>query len=80
MAWKIRQPDGTEVRNFAPQAGRVVVVGAEPLLEAVLSTNRQAQLSAIRQGGGREAVEGTLGRKGRRRLDLLPEVMRMHAG
>jgi hypothetical protein len=39
-----RQPDGSEVRNFAPQAGRVVVVGAEPLLEAVLSTNREAQL------------------------------------
>src|SRR5206468_6476521 len=38
------QPDGTEVRNFAPQAGRTVVVGNEPLLEAVLTSNRQPAL------------------------------------
>ncbi len=38
------QPDGSEVRNFAPQAGRAVIVGREPLLEAVLRTNRQPEL------------------------------------
>lgn len=35
------QPDGTPVLNFAPQAGRLVIIGEEPLLEAVLNTNRQ---------------------------------------
>jgi hypothetical protein len=35
------QPDGTPVQNFAPQAGRLVIVGEEPLLEAVVNTNLQ---------------------------------------
>jgi len=39
-----RQPDGTEVRNFAPQAGRVVIVGEEPLLEALATTNGEVRL------------------------------------
>jgi hypothetical protein len=38
------QPDGTEVRNFAPQSGRLVVVGEEPLLEAVRTGNRRGAL------------------------------------
>jgi len=38
-----RQPDGTAVRNFAPQSGRVVVVGEEPLLEALRTTNGLVQ-------------------------------------
>ena len=38
------EPDGTPVANFAPQAGRVVVVGQEPLLECVRGTNAQPQL------------------------------------
>ena len=38
------EPDGTPVANFAPQAGRVVVVGQEPLLECVRGTNVQPQL------------------------------------
>ena len=29
------QPDGTAVRNFAAQSGRVVVIGEEPLVEAL---------------------------------------------
>jgi hypothetical protein len=29
------KPDGTPILNFAPQSGRVVIVGAEPLLEAL---------------------------------------------
>jgi hypothetical protein len=37
-------PDGTAVANFAPQEGRVVVVGEEPLLEMVRNTNRQPLL------------------------------------
>ena len=31
------QQDGTPVRNFAPQSGRLVVVGEEPLLQAVFT-------------------------------------------
>jgi len=34
-----QQQDGTAVRNFAPQSGRLVVIGEEPLLQAVLGTN-----------------------------------------
>jgi hypothetical protein len=37
------QPDGTLVTNYLSQAGRVVV-GQEPLLEAVIATNGQPQL------------------------------------
>jgi hypothetical protein len=32
------------VANFAPQSGRVVVVGEEPLLEMLIGTNRQPLL------------------------------------
>ena len=39
-----QQLDGTEVRNFAPQAGRVVIVGDQPLLEAVGAGNGLVQL------------------------------------
>jgi hypothetical protein len=35
------QPNGSAVANFAPQAGRVVIVGVEPLLEAVADPSRQ---------------------------------------
>lgn len=38
------QPDGTPVANFGPQEGRVVIVGEEPLLEALFSTNNQPAL------------------------------------
>jgi len=30
-----QQPDGTPVANFAPQSGRVVVVGVQPYLELI---------------------------------------------
>lgn len=33
------QADGTEVRNFAPQSGLLVIIGGEPLLECLLATN-----------------------------------------
>ena len=33
------QPNGTEVRNFAPQSGRLVIIGEEPLLELLFGTN-----------------------------------------
>jgi len=38
------QLDGTPVRNFAPQSGRLVIIGEEPLLQAVLDTNGQPAL------------------------------------
>ena len=37
-------PDGTAVANFAPQSGRVVVLGEEPLLEMAPNTNAQPLL------------------------------------
>ena len=39
-----RMADGTPVANFAPQSGRVVVIGEEPLLEMVHGTNGQPWL------------------------------------
>lgn len=39
------QADGTLVGNSSGQAGRVVVIGAQPLLEAWLSTNGQRMLT-----------------------------------
>ena len=38
------QPDGAFATNFVTQTGRVVVVGEEPLLEALRSTNGLVQL------------------------------------
>jgi hypothetical protein len=53
-----QQPDGAEVRNFAPQAGRVVVVGEEPLLEAILATNRQPALILYGKPGPDYVIQG----------------------
>jgi hypothetical protein len=39
-----RMADGTPVANFAPQSGRVVVIGEEPLLEMIHGTNGQPLL------------------------------------
>ena len=39
-----RQTDGSVVTNYTGQATRVVIVGEEPLLEAVMDQNRQPQL------------------------------------
>jgi RHS repeat-associated protein len=38
------RPDGSSVLNFAPQSGRVVIVGAEPLLEALCTVTNQVLL------------------------------------
>jgi hypothetical protein len=38
------QSDGTPVANFAPQSGRVVIAGEQPLVEMVFSTNKQTRL------------------------------------
>jgi hypothetical protein len=54
------QPDGTEVRNFAPQAGRVVVVGEEPLLEALRTTNGQVEIILYSRVGLTNVVETTV--------------------
>ena len=51
------QPDGTPARNFAPVAGRVVIIGEEPLLEAVMGTNRQPELILYGQVGTTNVVE-----------------------
>jgi hypothetical protein len=53
------QPDGTLARNFAPQSGRVVVVGNEPLLEALISTNGQPALMLYAQFGTTNILETT---------------------
>jgi len=53
------QPDGTLARNFAPQFGRVVVVGNEPLLEAYISTNGQPALVLYAQPGTTNLLETT---------------------
>lgn len=54
-----QQPDGTEVRNFAPQAGRVVVVGEEPLLESTRTTNGLVQLILYSKTGVTNRVQST---------------------
>jgi hypothetical protein len=52
-----KQADGTEVRNFAAQEGRVVVVGAEPLLEAVIDAERQPGLVLYGPPGADYVIE-----------------------
>jgi hypothetical protein len=54
------QPDGSEVRNFAPQAGRVVVVGEEPLLEALRTVNGQVGIILYSLVGVTNVVETTV--------------------
>lgn len=39
------QPGGQTVRNFAPQAGRLVIIGEEPLLEAGFNESGEVQLT-----------------------------------
>lgn len=48
---------GAEVRNFSPQAGRVAVVGAEPLLEAIFTTNRRPSLILYADPGPGYVIE-----------------------
>lgn len=51
------QPDGTLARNFAPQSGRVVVVGEEPLLEAYIGTSGRPALVLYGQIGTNYVIE-----------------------
>jgi hypothetical protein len=51
------QPDGTLVTNYVSQAGRVVIVGEEPLLEAGLNTNRAPVLVFFGHPGTNYVVE-----------------------
>ena len=53
------QPDGTVARNFAPQSGRVVIIGNEPLLEAFISTNGYPALVLYGQPGTNYVLEAT---------------------
>jgi hypothetical protein len=54
------QHDGTEVRNFAPQAGRAVVIGEEPLLEALRTANGQIEIILYSKVGVTNVVETTV--------------------
>jgi len=51
------QPDGTVATNYVTQAGRVVIVGEEPLLEAVQSTNGLVQFILYAQPGTTNLLE-----------------------
>ena len=51
------QQDGTEARNFAPQSGRLVIIGNDPLLEAFIATNRQPSLNLYGKPGPSYVVE-----------------------
>jgi PKD repeat protein len=51
------QPDGIEVWNFAAQAGRLTVIGTEPLLEASFDTNRQPRLVLYGQPSSTHVIE-----------------------
>jgi hypothetical protein len=53
------QPDGTFVTNYVTQAGRVVIVGAEPLLEAGRSTNGLVQVILYAPVGTTNTVQTT---------------------
>jgi hypothetical protein len=39
-----QQPDGTPVKNFAPQSGTLVVIGEQPLLQALIDRSGQTSL------------------------------------
>ena len=51
------QADGTAVRNFAPQAGRLVIVGEQPLLECVTGTNGRPQLILYAKPGWTNEIQ-----------------------
>jgi hypothetical protein len=53
------QPDGAPVTNYTAQAGRVVVVCEQPLLEAFVSTNGQPALMLYAQSGTTNVLETT---------------------
>ena len=51
------QPDGTFVTNYVTQAGRVVIVGEEPLLEVLRSTNGLVQAVLYAPVGSTNVVQ-----------------------
>ncbi len=51
--------DGTPVLNFAPQSGRVVIVGEEPLLEALPSASNRVVLLQYAMPGSTVALQWT---------------------
>ena len=53
------QPDGTLARNFAPQSGRVVVVGTNALLEAFMGADGQPALVLYGPSGANYVLEAT---------------------
>jgi hypothetical protein len=53
------QLDGEEVRDFGAQSGRLVIIGEEPLLEAVISANGQPALVRYGKPGAGYAIEST---------------------
>jgi hypothetical protein len=53
------QQNGAPVRNFAPVAGRLAVVGEEPLLEAAVESGGEPSLYVYSQPGSRIIVEST---------------------
>jgi hypothetical protein len=55
------QADGTPVRNFAAQSGHLVIIGAEPLLEAFIGANRQPTLILYGQPARNYVVETATG-------------------
>lgn len=50
-------PDGSLVTNYIASAGRVAIIGEEPLLEAVMGTHRQPQLIVYAPSGTTNVVE-----------------------
>jgi hypothetical protein len=52
-------PDGTRVTNYLAQSGRIVVVGEQPLLEAIRSTNGQPALVIYAPTGTTNIIEST---------------------
>lgn len=53
------QPDGTTVTNYTTQTARVVIVGDDPLLEAILNTNKQPALVLYALTGTTNTLEST---------------------
>jgi hypothetical protein len=53
------QPDGSFVTNYVAQPGRVIVVGEQPLLEAVLGANGQPSLTLYALPGTTNVLETT---------------------
>jgi len=53
------QQDGAPVRNFAPQSGRLVVIGEEPLLQATIEPDGSPALVVFGPPGAEYVIEVT---------------------